>query len=362
VNAKTTIRKFLFVSLWLIIGAGMLTLLIAAIGKQHREQCRDYLINIRGAEKNFFMDTKDIRQLLMSATGGPIKGQPISAFKLHQLEQLLEDNIWIKDAELYFTNRDVLHVNITEQEPIARIFTTGGNSFYIDSLGRRMPLSDKLSARVPVFTGFPEKKTLTKKDSLLLQDVKTTASFIINDSFWMAQVAQIDITPERNFEMIPVVGDHIVRLGNAEDMDQKFHRLFVFYLQVLSKTGFNKYKVLDVQYAGQVVASKQTGNTKVDSVQLKKNVDKLLKQAQESEEDAMVIAQPLPEKPGVKADSAIALRTDLKEGAGKTKTVSKPVKMIGHKVPVINPNAKTDKKREEEKKKPKAVMPTKAVN
>lgn len=44
----------------------------------------------------------------------------------------------------------------------------------------------------------------------------------------------------------------------------------VFYKQVLSKTGFDKYKVIDVQYKGQVVASKYAGNAKVDSVQLRK--------------------------------------------------------------------------------------------
>ena len=76
--------------------------------------------------------------------------------------------------------------------------------------------------------------------------------------------------------MIPVVGNHLVKLGNGENIDEKFQRLMVFYKQVLSKTGFDKYKVIDVQYKGQVVASKYAGNAKVDSVQLRKNVEKLL--------------------------------------------------------------------------------------
>ena len=257
-NAKKAIRKFLFVTIWLTIGTGMLILLIAAIGRKNHGLCRDYKIAIKARQNNFFIDEKDILQLLVAAMNGNIKGQQISLFNLHQLEQLLEDNTWIKDAQLYFDNRDVLHIKITEREPIARIFTATGNSFYIDSIGRKMPLSNKMSARVPVFTGFPEKKVLSRKDSLLLNDVKTTARFIFNDPFWMAQAAQIDITPERTFEMTPVVGNHTVKLGDGENIDQKFHRLFVFYKQVLSKTGFDKYKVIDVQYAGQVIGSKQT--------------------------------------------------------------------------------------------------------
>src|SRR5882724_3916853 len=185
-----------------MIGGGMVTLLLAAIGKQKKDQCRDYSITIKGAKNIFFIDEKNVQQLLMAATGGKIKGQPLASINLHQLEELLEDNNWINDAELYFDNRDVLHITVTEREPVARIFTTAGTSYYIDSSGQRMPLSDKMSARVPVFTGFPEGKKPTVKDSILLEEVKTTAEFIINDPFWMAQVSQIDITADRNFEMI----------------------------------------------------------------------------------------------------------------------------------------------------------------
>src|SRR4030095_10723863 len=100
--------------------------------------------------------------------------------------------------------------------------------------------------------------------------------------FWMSQVAQVDITPERKFEMIPVVGNHTVKLGDGENIGEKFRRLMIFYQQVLSKTGFERYKLIDVQYKGQVVASRYAGDPKIDSVQLRKNVEKLLKQSLEA--------------------------------------------------------------------------------
>jgi cell division protein FtsQ len=292
VNAKTTIRKILFVSLWLCIGGGMLTLLLAAITKKKRGECSDYSISIKGATKNLFIDEKDVEQLLMKATKSKIKGLAVSSFNLSALEKSLEKNTWINDAELYFDNQDVLHVTVTEKEPVARIFTVTGISFYLDSAGAKMPLSDKISARVPVFTGFPDKKVLNAKDSMLLQEVRTTANFIISDPFWMAQVAQLDIAEDGTFEMTPVVGNHTVKLGSGENIDKKFHRLMVFYKQVLSKTGFDKYKMIDVQYKGQVVVSKQAGDVKIDSVQLRKNVEKLLKQAIEAENDTAIKAMP----------------------------------------------------------------------
>ncbi len=261
-NTKKTIRKILFVALWVAIGGGMLTLLIAAMGKQKRNTCKDYIIVIKGGkEENFFLGKTDISKLLKAAAKGKIKGQPKAFFNLLQMENLLEDNEWIKDAQLYFDNKDVLHVSVVERQPVARIFTAGGRSFYIDENDQMMLLSDKVSAKVPVFTGFPDKKIKTKKDRLLLQDVRTTAQFIINDSFWASQVAQIDMAPADadgpwEFEMIPVVGNHIVKLGTGENIEQKFNRLFIFYKQVLARSGFDKYKTIDVRYEGQVVGER----------------------------------------------------------------------------------------------------------
>jgi cell division protein FtsQ len=118
----------------------------AAIRNKNKDVCTDYHIVLNGARNNLFIDAKDIEQILMKALGGNIKGELVNSFNLHGLETKLKQNVWIEDAELYFDNRDVLHITIKEKEPVARIFTTEGQSFYIDSRGIKMPLSDKLSA------------------------------------------------------------------------------------------------------------------------------------------------------------------------------------------------------------------------
>lgn len=357
----------MFITVWLCIGAGMLTLLLAAISKKNKGRCKDYTITLNGVQNNFFIDEKDVEQLLMKATKGNIRGEQIASFKLHELEVMLEHNTWIDNAELYFDNRDVLHITITEKEPVARVFTTAGNSFYIDSLGRKMPLSDKLSARVPVFTGFPDKKKLNAGDSLLLNNIRVAANYIMNHPFWMSQVSQIDITVDRDFEMIPVVGNHLVKLGNGENIDKKFHRLLLFYKQVLSKTGFDKYKVIDVQYKGQVVVSKYAGDAKIDSVQLRRNVEKLLRQSVEAENDTVIRAMPPLVK--LEADSASAPDPALQDNNQinpKSNDSPNPVKSFVSKTgqkKTDNPKpVKNDKPKPPEKKKePKAVMPKKPV-
>ena len=55
----------------------------------------------------------------------------------------------------------MLKVIVEQRIPIARMFSSSGGSFYIDSSGQRMPLSEKMSAKLPVFTDYPidERKT-----------------------------------------------------------------------------------------------------------------------------------------------------------------------------------------------------------
>jgi cell division protein FtsQ len=146
-------------------------------------------------------------------------------------------------------------VRISERQPIARIFTVQGESFYLDNNGLRLPLREKLSARVPVFTSFPsDKKKLSEPDSLLLSDLVSVGKFIVADSFWMSQVAQVDISPQGDFEIIPTIGDHTVSIGNADSLQSKFNRLYSFYKNAWLQNGINVYEKIDVQYNNQVVA------------------------------------------------------------------------------------------------------------
>ncbi|MCW3117743.1 MAG: hypothetical protein JWM28_1825 [Chitinophagaceae bacterium] len=354
-DTKRTIRKILFIVLGLVTGVAMLTLLIAAIGEKKKGECKDYKITVKSLRGNLFLDDKDVFRVLSTATGGKLKGQAVAAINIRKLEDLLENNVWIREAQLYFDNNNVLHVSVTEREPLARLFTTAGNSFYIDSSEKRMPLSEKMSARVPVFTGFPDKKGLTQKDSLLLKDVKTVAQFINNHPFWLSQVSEIDITPERNFEMVPLVGNHLVKIGDAENLDQKFHRLFLFYETVLSKAGFDKYKVIDAQFNGQIVALRKGEKTNaVDTARLKLNVQKILRQALEEPNDTLVTAKPVlakaiplntTEHPLVKADQ------DDNSKASDPPSVKPFIKSNPRKKPMVVVQEKTTTP-----KTPKAVM------
>jgi len=356
---------------WIALGAITLVLLVSAINKKNHKFCSGIEVSFHKDGSNFFVDEKGVMTILKSF--GQIKGEPIENIDLKALEQRLKSDRWIAGAELFFDNKQVLQVIVEEKEPVARIFTVEGNSFYIDSACRRLPLSEKLSARVPMFTNFPsERSTLSRPDSELLASAKGLAMFIQADEFWKAQVAQVDITPT-GFEMIPTVGSHVVALGKDGDWQQKFDRLFSFYKQVWTQVGFEKYEKLDVQFNGQVVATvKGAKPVKVDSAKARMAYENLLAEVKKSDSvsanvDRVTVKDTriMPTSNGVKKSNSIqqADGNDLKTKAKKVVTkpaqlntvkvrptqVKRSAKSVAAKQVVLN-------KKTEEKKAAKAVM------
>ena len=286
-SIKGNIRKILFISVWILIGSATLVLLIAAIRSRNDKTCKGIAIEVNGERKGkWLLDRNDIINQLTSDGTEKIKGRSLQTFDLRRLEEKLEKHIWIKDAELFFDNNETLQVKLVERKPLARLFTTGGNSFYIDDEGKRLPLSDKLTLKLPLFTGYPyEKNNFRSGDSALVNGVMAISRYIAADSFWNAQIAQVEITSARNFEMVPTVGNHIIEFGSGENPEKKFQKLMTFYKQVISKTGINKYARINVQYDQQVIGIKKAMMiSKADSIRAVKNIKEMIESAQEMQQ------------------------------------------------------------------------------
>jgi len=93
-------------------------------------------------------------------------------------------------------------------------------------------------------------------DAAILNDVYAMSKFIGQDDFWKAQFNQVYVTRDKEFELIPRVGDHQILLGDAENLDKKLTKLRLFYREGLDKTGWNEYKTLNLKYTNQVVCTK----------------------------------------------------------------------------------------------------------
>lgn len=242
--------------IWSLLAIASVSLLIAAMRAKNNLDTAGVVINIQPSPDASFISENDVLGVLKK--NGAINGTEINAVNLNNLELQLQKNPWIKNAEVFIDNKQILHANIQLRSPLARIFTVSGNSFYIDSSCTKMPLVSTMPERMIVFSSFPsDKNKLSIPDSLLMQQVKKIATFITADSFWMAQTAQVDISDEGKFILIPVLGDQQIILGNADNLDEKFRALMSFYQQAWKTLGFEKYSTISVEFSGQVVATRR---------------------------------------------------------------------------------------------------------
>jgi len=252
------LKQILFGILWLLLAIAAIVLLVAAINKKEEKKCKSIEIELKGKGNNFFVEEADVLVMMTKLQTNEIIGSQINTINIRLLETELEKSIWIKKAELFFDNNEVLKVSIEEREPIARLFSTSGTSFYIDSMLFKLPLSDTYSAKVPVFTGFPSDKTiLSELDSIILKQVKRLSMAIQKDSFHTAMIEQIDITPQLTFEFIPKIGNQLIQFGTATDIDAKLYKLKLFYKKVIAIESWNKYSTINLQYANQIIAKRR---------------------------------------------------------------------------------------------------------
>jgi len=118
---KIVIRKMVVLIAWLLVGVSMITLLAAANNNKGEHTCKEVVISVKGSGEKYFIEKGDISSRLKESVSGGLVGKEVSAINLSHLERTLMKNAWIREAQLYFDSRDVLHVIVMEREPIARV-------------------------------------------------------------------------------------------------------------------------------------------------------------------------------------------------------------------------------------------------
>ncbi|HEY9176390.1 MAG TPA: hypothetical protein VIN07_01805 [Flavipsychrobacter sp.] len=253
VKRKISVRKILQALLTLVLAVVSVTAVLSATKLQRNRTLADVDIQINNKQYGFVTE-KEIEQTLLR--DGEIKRgkTKLSALNVRQMEKVVIANPWVEDAQVYVDNKQKLHALVVQRVPVVRIFEKEGNSYYIDKNMEVLPLSPKYNYYTTVVTNVPELKN-DSASNILKAKIMALVQFIRRDTFWNAQVSQLIVRDDMQFEIVPVLGEHQVILGDTTDMQLKFDNLFAFYTKVLNEVGWDKYQVLDLSYKGQLVAS-----------------------------------------------------------------------------------------------------------
>lgn len=244
----------------ILVSAAMIVcfilLFVAASRDRGQAVCKAVDIMVDNNTGKVFVDQKDMaRTILGDKTMNPV-GKALDELDIQHIEQAVIRYPWVKKAELYVDNHNVLRTSITQRVPIARIFTGDGASFYMDQELKHLPLTASSALKLPVFTGLKNSRA-DAKDSTLVGGITALSKYLADHPFWMAQIDQININDHNEFELIPTVGNVLIEFGNGDEIEEKFNKLLTFYKRGLNNIGWGYYDTLSLQYRGQVVATRK---------------------------------------------------------------------------------------------------------
>ena len=233
-----------------VLLAGYLGYSVFAMTDRHEDTrlCRGVDLHITDSLHFDLINEEMVMTVLQEHSIDPV-GLPLNEIDPEEVEAILLMHPLVGKAQCYKTGGDLLRINLSSKVPLVRVMNNRGQDFYVDSRGEILS-QHSLAVQLPVATGYIDRRFAANE---LLQVVRALDC----SEFWKAQVEQINVTRDEQIELVPRVGDHLLILGTAENVEDKLARLMNFYEKGLDNVGWNKYRSISVAYDNQVVCKKR---------------------------------------------------------------------------------------------------------
>jgi cell division protein FtsQ len=197
-------------------------------------------------EENLFVTHATVSKLLI-VNQESVTNKPKEIIDLNVLENALNSNPMIKEAQVFINVDGQLTVEINQKQPIARVATNA--SYYIDNDGTFMPLSTNYSARVPLVTGVVEKNAL--------HNIAVVARMVQSDEFLKNNVVEIHQNENRSIDLKFRKDDFTIQLGSLKQLEKKINNLKAFYQKAMRDSTLSKYSVVNLRFDKQVICTKK---------------------------------------------------------------------------------------------------------
>lgn len=247
--------------------------------KKHRI-CTKVNINISDSNNSGFLSAEEIKAILEKDKLYPLNRQ-LSSIEPRKIEEALKVGPFVDTAQCYITENGHINIRISQRMPIIRIKNNKGEDYYLDDNGGILPNS-KYTSDLIIATG-----DISKWFAHFA--ITPMAKAINKSEFWLNQIEQINVRPDRGIELVPRVGNHIIFIGylpirrnkaaNDKGIDEfvtkKLERTEKFYRYGLSQAGWNKYSYIDVEFDNQIICKQRAAQQTTNEQQQPKQEEKI---------------------------------------------------------------------------------------
>ena len=169
------------------------------------------------------------------------------ALDLNSLEKSINNHEMVEKSEVFVSVDGVLKAVVKQKTPVARI-VTNQESYYLDYMGTKMPLSEIHTARVPLVIG-----TITNENKQLVNDL---FRYIYADEFLRKNIIGVEIFPSGSVKMKNRNFDFTIEFGKIINIEHKFKNYQAFFQKAVQDKTIEKYKNINLKFTQQVVCTK----------------------------------------------------------------------------------------------------------
>lgn len=213
-----------------------------------------------------FISKSDVRNLIL-LEHPKIAGIPLSDLDAAKMEENLRMAPVIKSAQVYKTIEGRLVIEVAQRIPVIRVEDRDHRQYFLDREGNVIPAADDYAPYISMVNGEIDGAYGKRKNVLeggddssgenIMNDIITLANYIAEDPFWNAQIVQIYVNRNKEFELVPRVGAQIILFGDLKRMEQKFFKLETLYREGFRQKGWNQYEIINLKYNHQVICTKR---------------------------------------------------------------------------------------------------------
>jgi len=233
----------------------------AALSKGHERTMDRVEVVVTDSTLHSFVSKSDVEEILREECG-TLVGVRLDSLGLRHLETALKGNGAIRSCEAYSTPDGVLHIDVSQREPII-LFDTGKSKHYADKEGYLFPkvgdakddvtmIDGALPIDVPEgFRGVPE----TEDQRNWLKGIISMMDFLKGKPAWANAIKRISIDADGNLVLYPREGKETFLFGHPTDIAAKFAKVEDYYKYIAPTKDEGYYGVVNVKFDGQIVCT-----------------------------------------------------------------------------------------------------------
>ncbi|WP_338759843.1 hypothetical protein WAF17_12430 [Bernardetia sp. ABR2-2B] len=209
-------------------------------------------------DTSHFLTEVEILKLVRQDAKIDVNNLKVKEIDTKKIENSIKTNNFVATCQVAVDSKGILNIEVEELKPLARILNKNpAKGAYITESGKLIPLSTNFTARVILLSSQKKNDTelldtafwKTPDGKLFISALKE----IDKKPFWKAQITQLERDTEGNILAYPQVGEQLIELGSAKDMENKLNRLKTFYDKVIPIKGWGSYQMVSVRYDNQIV-------------------------------------------------------------------------------------------------------------